>query len=1044
MLFARKRLLILSTVLLFVAGYSSLGLMPNSEDPSLTQRNGAVVTTFPGATAERVDALISSVIEDALFTLDDVDSVSATSRAGLSIIGVQLEDSVGRNRADEVWTRVRSKLSEVSVQLPASASEPSLEDDVAGSSSIIVALTWKHDSEPLMGILQRYAHELEDILLLTPNTEKTSMRGDSEEEVLIEVEPDKLAGLGLTVGELATLIKGRDSKEPAGRLRGGEAEIGIEVAGGFFSLDRLREIPIQTSSTGTSIRLNDIANIKKGIVDPPRSVAIINGERSIVVSARMRFTARIEQWTDTVLQRLDRFDASLPEGIEMEILFQQNEYTLDRLNSLKNSLVLGVFLVILSNYFLMGVRSSLIVSAAIPTTILFALVFMNLFGLALHQMSVIGFICALGMMIDNAVIMIDEIQHQSKAGNSINGAIKKSASHLWAPLLASTLTSVLAFLPLGLMPGPVGEFNRAMAITVIICLLCSYVLAMSWIPAMYGQLHKLSEKINVPWLRYSGLSSTALLPRYQRFLERCLLHPRKSLLAVVALSFLGVSLGASLDQELFPNSDRNQFPIQIELPHSASTETTLAATKIATDALLSNPDVTDVYWFLGAGFPTFYYSLYSDSSTAPNMANALVVLEKGTDIVTTINETQQVMDNLLPQAQAIVWQMGQGSNPFAPIAFTIKGPDLVQLSELAEQLRARLSAIPHIKHTRSTLNDGKGKFVFEMDEASAFAANLNNDDVARQLSDALEGVYAGALLEDTEEVPIRVRVPNSVRSEIGQLNSIELKPQQIAQEAVNGPNWIPLSALGRMRLVPELSEINRLDGERSATVQGFITQGILPSVVYSAFELELGEFANSLPAGYRLDIEGEAEARGDAFGSLLTYLGLILIVMVSVIVVSIRSFRGTLILMAVAVLSLGYGMAALWVSGYAFGFSAILGLVALIGISINDSIVVHSAIKADPDAAKGDIGAIKSVVVRATRHVLATSITTMAGFLPLLFSASNIWPPMAVTIGFGVAGATILALFFTPCAYILLNKIEIIDLNDNSDESSSYSNMKPA
>lgn len=1030
MLHRDKRLLILSTMLLCIAGFASLWSLPNSEDPALVQRYGSVTTRLPGATAERVDTLITAKLEDALLSVDEVGTVSCSSEAGLSMILVELEEWVGAGDVDEAWSRVRARVEEVRPLLPDDATIPLLEDDTAGADTIIAAVVWQAEEKPLPGILQRYARELDDLLRLVPGTEKTVVYGEAQEEIQVTIDPDTLGALGLTTADLARTIARRDSREPAGRLQNPSTELSIEVEGAIDHLDRLAELPVVTGENSQSVRLQDIATISKGITSPPRELAFINGQRGITVGARMQGSGRTEQWTSIVLERLQRFEQRLPSSIGLTIVFQQSKYTIERLRSLSASLLLAVILVIGVNFVLMGWRSSLIVSLSIPATILFALILMNLLGVAIHQMSVIGFIVALGMLIDNAIIMVDEIRQRSASDQPADDPVQGSIRRLAVPLLASTLTSVLAFMPIALMPGPSGEFMRAMAITVICCLIASWVLAVTLVPALMGGLQAGSRQTTRDGFLYRGISAEPLRAAYASVLSWGYRHPVPMMGLVVLLSGLGVALGLQQDQELFPMSDRDQFLLDIELPQTASLNATAETAQDISDTLLQHPQVREVHWFVGTGVPVFYYNLAGSTATAVNTAQALVAVHDPTQIVETIRQIQRQLDRTYPSCQSIAQQLAQGEMPIAPIELSIKGPDLTQLSQLSEELRCRLSAVPDVIHTRSTVKDGQTKLMLEIDEPLAFRTRLSNDDIAAWLAGAVEGSVGGSLMEDTEELPIRVRFSRNDRETVDDLRSVELMPVAAVDDSTDDPQWLPLDAIAKFKLVPELSEINRLDGERSASVHGYLLAGVLPSTVFNRFQNELNQFIADLPPGYSVKIAGDAEQRGDAVISLLAYMGVIMTIMLSVLVISLKTFRGTAIIIAVAIVSIGYGLGALWLGQFNFGFSAILGVVGLIGVSINDSIVVLTGILEDERASQGDPEAVQDVVMKATRHVLATSITTMAGFVPLMYGASNIWPPMAVVIGFGVAGATVIALFFTPAAFLIRRRYEVQTSSD--------------
>ncbi len=1034
MLYRDRRLQILSAMLLGIAGFASFRSLPNSEDPVLAQRYGTVTTRLPGATAERVDSLITAKIEDALLSVDEVGTVSASSRAGLSMIIVELEEWVGPTLVEEAWTRVRAEIENVRPQLPANATIPLIVDDVAGSDTIIAAVVWQADDAPLVGILQRYAEELDDALRLVPGTERTVLYGEVDEEIQVTIDPDTLGGLELTTAQLAETIAARDSREPAGRLQNRSVELGIEVEGAIDQLDRLAELPVVMGPNSQAVKLQDIATITKGIADPPREVALINGRRGITVGSRMQGSGRTEVWTDIVRERLRDFEKQLPPAIRLEILFQQIEYTIDRLKSLSRSLVFAVLLVVGVNFLLMGWRSSLIVSLSIPATILFSLVLMKLLGVAIHQMSVIGFIVALGMLIDNAIIMVDEIRQRAGAEFESGAAladprgaqddpVRRSIRRLAIPLLASTLTSVLAFMPIALMPGPTGEFMRAMALTVICCLIASFILGVTLVPAQMGLLlSRAGEKQQDSFL-YRGISSGPFRVAYTAMLQFGYRHPLFLIGIVVLTSGVGVALGLQQDQELFPMSDRDQFRLTIELPQTASLEATTRTAGEVSQAIRNHPQVRDVYWFVGTVAPVFYYNLAGSTAAAANTAEALVAVRDPTKVVSTVQEVQRMLDREFPGCQSIARQLSQGEMPVAPIELSIKGPDLSVLSEQSEKLRCRLASVPNVIHTRSTIKDGQTKLMLEIDEPLAFRTHLTNDSVAQWLADSVQGALGGSLLEDTEELPVRVRFERGDRESVDDLRAVPLISGATGDEEGSDVRWLPLDAIATFKLVPELSEINRLDGERTASVHGFLVAGVLPAAVFEEFQDELDEFTRELPAGYTVKIAGDAEQRGDAVINLLAYMGVIMTIMLSVLVLSLKTFRGTAIMIAVAILSVGYGMGALWLGQFNFGFSAILGIVGLIGVSINDSIVVLTGILEDERASQGDLAGVQDVVMHATRHVLATSVTTMAGFVPLMYGASNIWPPMAVVIGFGVAGGTVIALFFTPAAFLILRRV---------------------
>jgi multidrug efflux pump subunit AcrB len=362
-------------------------------------------------------------------------------------------------------------------------------------------------------------------------------------------------------------------------------------------------------------------------------------------------------------------------------------------------------------------------------------------------------------------------------------------------------------------------------------------------------------------------------------------------------------------------------------------------------------------------------------------------------------------------------QLEQGPPFTAPIEVRLYGPDLERLRQLGDELRLHLSEIPEVIHTKAELSEPLPKLSVVVDEENARLAGLDHSGIARQLDAGLEGAVGGLVLEATEELPVRVRLSNAYRGDLSEITSLDLLSGTNGTAARSN---LPLSALAKVTLAPEISVLPRFNGRRMNEVHGFITAGVLPSKVLAGLKGRLAESGFQLPPGYSMEYGGEAAKRDDAVGNLLVNVGVLAVLMVATLVLALGSFRMAGIIGTVAFLSAGLSLGALWLFGYPFGFMAIVGTMGLIGVAINDAIVVLTAIRADARARDGDPGAVADVVMRSTRHVVATTLTTVAGFIPLILGGGQFWPPLGVAIAGGVAGATLLGLYFGPAAYVLL------------------------
>jgi multidrug efflux pump len=1017
--YRNRRLLVLTIAVILVAGISAYESLPRLEDPELISRNAIVTTRYLGADAERVEALVTEKIEDELFDIEEIKTLESTSRTGISIIKVELKDEVVN--VDEIWSRIRDKLNDVELELPTGALEPDLEDlDVRGY-ALITALTWQHDDPVSYALLRRLAEGLEDELRAINGTEHVELFGEPDEEITVEIDPARLASMGLTVGDVSRRIGQSDSKVSAGLMRNAVAgDVLIEVEGEMESLDRIRRTPIRFGQDGQFVVLSDIATIKKGTKHPASDLALVGGKPAVAVGVFVESDYRVDRWANVARSKVARYAEQLPRGVELEVVFDQSRYTEQRLGSLLENLGVGAVAVVVVMFFMMGWRSALIVSLSLPLSSLMVLAGMQFLGIPMHQMSVTGLIIALGLLIDNAIVMVDEVQGRLRHGMTPPEAIAQTVRHLAVPLLGSTLTTAFAFAPIALMPGSVGEFVGTIAMSVILALFSSLFLALTVIPALAGLLSRLGQSSpRQSWWKV-GVSHSRLRGAYSSALDWILARPLLGIALAAALPIAGFVSATQLIEQFFPPTGRDMFQIELELPTYASLTQTQDTARRARQTMIANPQVRDVHWFMGKSAPSFYYNLVSDQEGAPYYTQGIVQLESADETVQLIRQLQDQLDDVFPEARVLVRQLEQGPPFDAPIELRLYGASVDRLAELGDQARAILAGVPDVVHTDADLTEALPKLNVTVDEEETRLAGLDHASIARQLDATLEGAVGGSLLESTEELPIRVRLADSGRGDLARISSLDLLP--VASGPGQERKYIPISALGKIELVPEQAVIAHRNGRRVNVVRGYITAGVLPGKVLADFRRELAAGGLELPRGYEMQFGGEFAERNEAVGNLSASLGVLVVVMAATLVLTFGSFRLAGIIAVVAGMSGGLGLGSLWLFGHPFGFMAIIGTMGLAGVAINDSIVVLAALREDERARAGDRKAIRHVVVRSTRHVLATTFTTIAGFLPLIIEGGGFWPPLAITIAGGVAGATLLALVFVPSSYLLVNR----------------------
>jgi len=1011
------RLTVLTVLVICAAGLSAYLVLPRAEDPSLRRRFASLTTHYPGASAERVEALVTEKLEDKLREVEELAHIDSISRAGISILQIELDEDI--DDIEGAWSRVRARLKTAEADLPPAAEDPELERQTVTAYTMITALVWEPAGEPQYAILRRMAEDLEDVFRGLAGTAEVDLFGDPEEEVRVEVAAADLAALNLTVAGVADAIRRADAKTPAGLLSHEASDLLVEVAGEVQSLERVLRIPVRVGEDGRTVRVGDVATVHKTVIDPPSELALVGGRPAVVVAARVEDAIRVDHWAEGAREAVAAFAARTPRGVAVETVFDQSRYVSARLDGLASNLLMGMALVMAVLLFMMGWRSALVISAALPLTCFMVLAGLRFLHVPLHQMSVMGLIVALGLLIDNAIVAVDEVRRRRQRGQPVAEAIGGAVRHLAIPLFGSTFTTALAFMPIVLMPGGAGEFVGTIGISVILAITSSLLLSLTVLPALCGLLKVQPGAAGRSRLWRDGFRSGRLTGAYAALVGTFLRRPLLGVGVALVLPLLGFWQASRLQEQFFPPADRDQFQVELLLPSHASLPYTLRTATAARDLLLEHPEVADVHWFLGTNAPKFYYNMFGSQEGTSSYAQALVQLRSNDEYFTVIRELQRRLSAALPDAQLIARQLEQGPPFDAPVELRLFGPDLDVLRTVGEELRGELAALPDVVHTRATLSDGRPKLWFRLDEESARLARLDNTAVAAHLRANLSGAVGGSLLEATEELPVRVRLAPTERQDVGAVESLDL----VTAAATNGRTsraYLPLAALGGFDLTPELSSVPRRDGLRVNTVQAFVQAGVLPSSVLDHLLARLEASGFEMPPGYRWEIAGESAERDTAVGNLMASVSVLVVLMAATLVLTFSSFRMAALLASVAGLSVGLGLAALALTGHPFGFMAIVGTMGLVGVALNDSIVVTAAIRSNPAARQGDVDAIRQVVLDATRHVLATTVTTISGFVPLLLAGGAFWPPLAIAIAGGVAGATLLALVLVPSAYVLL------------------------
>ena len=1037
-LFRHPQMVWLIVVALLVTGVSCLSVMPRLEDPVLKQRVGVITLTLVGADASEIEMSVVVPVEAWLQEFSDIQKVRSNTRANVTNIVVELADRV--TEPDSVWSAIERKLQANSGQLPEGCSSPELAIFPLKAFAAIVAVTpgaddTGDDTQESDSLRSEYqvALELKRRLLGIAGTESIQIFGAVEEQLAIEVVPETLAANGLSTGMIAQQIKASQSA-PGGNLQKGGQRMSVEVQKETDAIKRLQNLPITVPGTTNTSRLGDLANLSLSPVQPSPDLAIVNGRDAIVLGVMVDNQKRVDLWTDQCQNEIDKLVSQSSDDFLVEPLFLQSDQIRQRMDGLLKNLAIGTVAVVLIVFLFMGWRCMLVVAVSLPLSACVVVFGLRFLGIPIHQMSVTGLIVSLGLLIDNAIVMVEEVRSRIYLGKRPVEAITESTRHLGLPLLGSTLTTILTFLPIATMPGPSGEFVGSLAVSVILSISASLILAFTIVPPMVTLLGVDSTRDS--FMNY-GLRSGWLGKCYRKSLEFTFRAPILGLLLGIAFPAFGFWVSGQLQKQFFPATDRAQLQIELDLPTAANLKSVRRSVDKVREIVKADAAIKNQHWFLGRSAPTFYYNVVPRRQSTPNYAQAFVDLESNQNIDGLVNRLQEKIDSQVLNARVIVRKLEQGPPFDAPVELRILGEDLRLLEELGNQVRGLLASHPQVTHTRADLGDKDPRLKLEIDSNLATQNGVSDNELSRFLFSSLEGAEAGDFVHQGLSVPARVLVDWSEGSVINSLMAMPVtfsKPGRSTSAAPNPasaskPTPVSLGVVADFRLDANVGTIIRHNGQRVNEVKAYLRAGVLPADALATLKEKLRTSDITFPTGYRLEIGGESEKRSEAISTLVANIAVIVTLMIVTLVAVLGSVRLAMVIAAVAGLVMGLAPLALYCFGYPFGFMAIVGTMGLIGVAINDSIVVLAAIREKSMDTEMPLGGERSVPVElaevvggSTRHILATTFTTMIGFLPLVLSGGKFWPPLAIVMSVGVGGATLLALYFTPSLYLLLHR----------------------
>lgn len=1006
----KKQTISWMVVILLLGGgaISFLGL-GQLEDPAFTIKQAVVITQYPGASALEVEEEITLPIENAIQQLPYVKRVISTSSAGLSQVEVEMKSIYRKNDLAQIWDEMRRKINDMQAQLPPGAYPPIINDDFGDVFGIFYAITGDGYSYEEIA---DYTDFLRRELVVIEGVGKVNVGGRLNEQIFIEVDREKLTASGLSIASLQSLLQGQSLVSDAGNIEAGTEYLRISTKTvEEDGLDQLRGL-VLGSSGGRLVYLSDVATLEKGYQDPANHLYRFNGKQALTLGISFVENVNVVTVGEAISQHLTQLEYARPIGMTLNAIYDQPNQVKHSVNNFLIGLVQAIAIVILVLIFTMGWRPGVIMSSTLLLTIAGTFVIMNIYSIDLHRISLGALIIALGMLVDNAIVITEGIMISLQRGLSRIDAAVRIVSHTRWPLLGATIIAITAFAPIGLSPDSSGEFTGSLFWVLFISLFLSWILAITITPFFCFLMFRKQENTEAEGHMDSTQTEPyggAIYALYRDFLHLCLHHRWLTMAAMTALLVSAFMVFGKVKQAFFPESSLPVYYVDYWLPEGTSIHATEKDVQSLEQALLEFDEIKQVTATIGRGAERFMLT-YSPEKSFSSYAQLIVETKSYEDVAAGIEKTKKLVFEQYPQAFSQFRRPAIGPTTAAKIEARITGPDAEVLRKLGDQMIEIFHQNPNAENIRQDWRERTKILEPVFDASAARRLGISKADLDNALIGHVNGIQIGTFRDGSQLIPILIRPPKKERLVVDQLEQV-----QVYSPITN--TYISVGQFMRgVDLGWEDPLIKRRDRKRTLAVLADPALQSNPFELHS--QLRGPAEALQLPQGYSLEWGGEYEAQQDANTSVFTFVPLGLLVMIVITIFMFNSIKQTLVIwitVPLAIVGVAYG---LWIAGAPFSFTALLAVLSLIGMQIKNGIVLVEEIKRlHEEENKEWLSAISEASVSRLRPVSMAAATTILGMIPLL--SDVFFQPMAVTIMFGLGFATILTLVVVPVLFAL-------------------------
>jgi len=975
-----------------VVSYLHLG---REEDPSFTIKTMLVQVQWPGASVDEMSKQVTERIERKLEELETLDYTKSMTTPGQTIVFVYLRDSAKGRDVPNTWLRVRNLINDIRPEFPSGVTDPSYNDRFGDVFGNIYAFTADGLSQRQ---LRDYVERVRRDVLLIPNVGKVDLIGAQDEVIYLEFSVRQIAALGLNEQDILRTLQAQNAVVPSGVVEAGPERIVLRVGGQFISEQSLRSINLRVNDR--FFRLSDLVTIRRGFADPAQMLFRVDGEPAIGLAINMKTGANVLHFGEALKEKMNSIIGELPIGVGVHQVSDQPAIVEESVSQFTHALFEAVAIVLAVSFVSLGLRPGLVVALAIPLVLAMTFVTLEYLGISLQRVSLGALIIALGLLVDDAMIAVEMMVSRLEVGDPLNKAATFVYTSTAFPMLTGTLVTVASFLPIGLNSSNAGEYTFSLFVVIAISLILSWLVAVIFTPLLGVTL--LPKTLKRHKQKPSRVSAT-----FRRLLD---LAMRRAWLTVAisvglfAVSLLGLKF---VQQQFFPPSARSELVVDFTLPQNASISATKTAMNRFERHLAGNSDVDSWSSYVGQGAIRFVLA-FDVQMPNPNYGQIIIVAKNVEARDRLRTRLKEIAHNEFIGVDIQVELLPLGPPAGRPVQYRLSGPDIQKVRELAQQLAAKIGSHPLLEDVGFDWMEPARVVKVEVMQDKARELGVTSETIAQTLNSIVRGATVTQVRDDIYLVNVVARARDAERGSIETLQNLQLM-------AGNG-RAIPLAAVANFRYELEQPIVWRRSRLPTVTVRAGIVGSTQPATIVQELSKRVDEFKRTLPAGYRIEIGGPVEESAKSQGPIVAIVPLMLFVMATILMIQLQSVQRLFLVLAVAPLGLIGVVAAMLPSGSPMGFVAILGVLALIGILIRNSVILVVQIEEHRCDGMAAWAAVLDATMHRTRPIMLTAAAASLALIPI--SREGFWAPMAFAMMGGIIVGTLLTLLFLPALYV--------------------------